>query len=113
MKQGFASALGGAPQGNPQQAVQQLTQMLQLISGIHNEHTYQAVKSQFEQAGVKGLTKTYKKHEVENCKKILIKGINHLMGMTQQQQATQAPQQPAAPGGAAPMQSSAPAPQGG
>lgn len=116
--QGFASALGAPqqPQGNPQQAVQQLTQMLHMISGIHNEKTYQMAKQQFGQMGgdPTKLTKNYNKHEVDNFKKVLIKGINHLVGMAPQPQAPQAPQQPIAPGGTQPVQASnAPPPQEG
>jgi hypothetical protein len=113
MKQGFAGALGApmaaAQQGNPQQALQQLQQMLHMVSGIHNEATYQAAKQQFAQAGgdPKTLTPHYKKHEVDNFKKVLIKGIQHLQGAGQQQpQGMQPPQ-------AAPQQSAAPAPQEG
>lgn len=119
MTKGFAGALGGAPQQalNPAQApqaMQQLQQMLKIVSGIHNEHTYQAAKQQFAQMGGDPgkLTKNYNKHEIDNFKKVLIKGMNHLVGMAPQQQAPAAPQQPIAPGGAAPVQASnAPAPQ--
>jgi hypothetical protein len=112
MAKGFAGALGApqqtAAQGNPQQAMQQLTQMLHMVSGIHNEATYQAAKQQFAQAGgdPKTLSPHYKKLEVDNFKKVLIKGIQHLSGGAQQQpQGMQPPQaQP-------PQQSSAPAPQ--
>lgn len=119
--QGFAGALGGAPsQGaNPQQApqaLQQMTQILHMVSGIHNEHTYQAAKQQFGQMGgdPSKLSQHYNKHEIDNFKKVLIKGINHLVGMAPQPQAPTAPQQPIAPGGAQPVQASnAPAPQEG
>lgn len=113
MKQGFAGALGApvaaAQQGDPQQALQQLTQMLQMVSGIHNEATYQQAKQQFAQAGgdPKTLTPHYKKLEVDNFKKVLIKGIQHLQGAGQQPQGMQPPQ--AHP----PQQSAAPAPQEG
>lgn len=114
MAKGFAGALG-APQaaaqgGNPQQALQQLTQMLHMVSGIHNEATYQAAKQQFAQAGgdPKTLTPHYKKLEVDNFKKVLIKGIQHLQGAAQQQPQGMPPQQ-AQP----PQQSAAPTPQGG
>lgn len=115
--QGFAGALGGGqPQGNPQQAAQQLTQILHVVSGIHNEKTYQLGKQQFAQMGgdPSKLSKNYSKHEIDNFKKVLIKGLNHLVGMAPQPQAPAQPQQPIAPGGAAPVQASnAPAPQEG
>ncbi len=104
--QGFAGALGApaaaAQGGNPQQALQQLTQMLHMVSGIHNEATYQQAKQQFAQAGgdPKTLSPHYKKLEVDNFKKVLIKGIQHLQGAAQPQQTP-------------PQQSAAPAPQGG
>lgn len=86
MKQGFAGALG-APQGNPQEALQQLTQILHVVSSVHNEATYQVAKQQFAQMGgnASELSPHYKKLEVDNFKKILIKGINHLADSQPQQ----------------------------
>lgn len=119
--QGLAGALGAQPQmassQQAPQALQQLTQMLHMVSGIHNEKSYQQVRQQFAQmngGADSRISKNYSKHEVDNFKKLLIKGINHLVGMAPQPQAPQAPQAPQPAGGAPPVvsaASSAPAPQ--
>lgn len=104
MAKGFASAIGQVQQASAvdpsqaPQALQQLTQILHVVAGVHNEATYQAAKQMFEQqaGGKVKLTPHYNKTEVDNFKKILIKGIQHLQGAQPQ---------------AAPQQSAAPAPQ--
>ncbi len=120
MAKGFAGAIGGtqqqqAPQhdANPQQALQQVTQLLRLVSGIHNQATFTVAKQQLEQMGQKMDTSHYDKAEVEHSKKMLVKVIEHLQGQIPQNTPPAAPQNASGGMAGALAQSQAPTPQEG
>ena len=90
MLQGDAS--GSAPQGDPAQAAQELDTLIQVVSGIKDEATYQDAVKQYVQMGgdPSDLSEHFDKNEVAQM-------LQMLMQAKQELAAKSAPQQPAAP----------------